>query len=132
MLAAAVAWFAGAVLASHHPLHPQIALLGFAAWSWIALRSDAWPIVLLGALPIAHAGPWTGWIVSTSSTWWHGAVVRPRRGSRGPFVLGGARLDRCRRYRAGRLRSCAFWRRRCSRGCAHSVTRCCRWLVRQL
>src|SRR5436190_643405 len=63
MLAAGGAWIAGAVLASHHPVHPHIALLGFATWSWIALRCDAWPIVLLGALPLAHAGPWTGWVV---------------------------------------------------------------------
>jgi len=63
MLAAAGAWIAGATLAWHHPVHPQIALIGYAAWCWIALRWDAWPIVLLAALPVAHAGPWTGWIV---------------------------------------------------------------------
>src|SRR6185436_3156741 len=55
MLAAGGAWIAGAVLASHHPVHPHIALLAFSAWSWFALRCDAWPIVLLGALAAAQA-----------------------------------------------------------------------------
>ena len=63
MLAAAGAWLAGAILAAHHPLHPHLALLGYAAWCWIAWRSDSAPIVLLAVLPMAHAGPWTGWIV---------------------------------------------------------------------
>jgi len=63
MLAAAAAWIAGATLACPHPVDPLLTLLGYAAWCWIALRCDAWPIVLLAALPIANAGPWTGWIV---------------------------------------------------------------------
>jgi len=63
ILAAGGAWIAGATLAWHHPVYPYIALVAYAAWCWIALRWDAWPIVLLGALPVAHAGPWTGWIV---------------------------------------------------------------------
>jgi hypothetical protein len=62
-LAAAGAWLGGAALAAHHPIHPQIALLGFAVWAWLAWRGDPAQIALLAVLPVANAGPWTGWIV---------------------------------------------------------------------
>lgn len=62
-----VSWgsfFAGAVLAWHHPLWPLAALALFGLWCGVvAWRPGVWLFVLPAGLPFLNFSPWTGWLV---------------------------------------------------------------------
>ena len=52
-----------AVLATHHPLSPLLALAACAAVAALVfIRLAWWPLAVLGLLPLAGLMPWTGWI----------------------------------------------------------------------
>ncbi|HMC14231.1 MAG TPA: hypothetical protein VKI18_01270 [Albitalea sp.] len=60
---AAAALLAGALLAVHHPLWPNAALLLFAAWTvGIVWRPSIWLCVVPASLPLLNFSPWTGWL----------------------------------------------------------------------
>ena len=65
LLAALGSFFAGAVLALHHPLWPLATLIVFCLWcATAASRPDVWLFVVPACLPFLNFSPWTGWLVA--------------------------------------------------------------------
>jgi hypothetical protein len=64
LLVALGSFFAGAVLAWHHPLWPMQVLAVFGLWCvLVAWRPGLWLFVVPACLPFLNFSPWTGWLV---------------------------------------------------------------------
>lgn len=64
LLLALANFFAGGVLAWHHPLWPAAAVLLFGAWCLLAAwHPGLWLFVVPASLPVLNFSPWTGWLV---------------------------------------------------------------------